>query len=102
MEEHVSFVSDGLRLAAVLHVPGRREPHERRPAFVVLHGFGSNKKALPRTADTIEILVPGERGHRTLERRRRDDIPLPHAIVEELARVADRLGVEIFATGRSR
>ncbi|MBI3637563.1 MAG: alpha/beta fold hydrolase [Candidatus Rokubacteria bacterium] len=40
MEERVGFVSDGLRLAGVLHVP---EVPERRAAFLVLHGFGSNK-----------------------------------------------------------
>jgi pimeloyl-ACP methyl ester carboxylesterase len=41
MEERVSFVSGGLKLAGVLHVPeGGRG---RRAAFLVLHGFGSNK-----------------------------------------------------------
>ena len=40
MEERVTFVSDGLRLAGVLHLP---EGGGRRPAFLVLHGFGSNK-----------------------------------------------------------
>ncbi len=43
MEERVHFTSDGLRLAGVLHVPGTRAPAERRPGFLVLHGFGSNK-----------------------------------------------------------
>src|SRR5213594_1105013 len=43
MEERVSFVSDGLKLAGVLHVPDGRGQRERRPAFLVLHGFGSNK-----------------------------------------------------------
>jgi len=43
MEERVTFVSDGLKLTGVLHVPDRRGPRERRPAFLVLHGFGSNK-----------------------------------------------------------
>ncbi len=43
MEERVTFVSDGLKLSGVLHTPGGREPRERRPAFLVLHGFGSNK-----------------------------------------------------------
>jgi pimeloyl-ACP methyl ester carboxylesterase len=43
MEERVSFVSDGLELAGVLHVPDGRAPRERRAAFLVLHGFGSNK-----------------------------------------------------------
>jgi dipeptidyl aminopeptidase/acylaminoacyl peptidase len=43
MEERVSFASDGLKLAGVLHVPADRDPAERRPGFLVLHGFGSNK-----------------------------------------------------------
>lgn len=40
MEERVSFMSDGLKLAAVLQRP---EGTQRVPAFVLLHGFGSNK-----------------------------------------------------------
>jgi dipeptidyl aminopeptidase/acylaminoacyl peptidase len=41
MEERVSFVSDKLRLSGVLHLPeSRGAPHA---AFLVLHGFGSNK-----------------------------------------------------------
>src|SRR2546426_8664179 len=43
MEERVSFASDGLKLAGVLHLPESRGPEERRAAFLVLHGFGSNK-----------------------------------------------------------
>src|SRR5437879_10318203 len=43
MEERVSFASDGLRLAGVLHLPESRGPQERCAAFLVLHGFGSNK-----------------------------------------------------------
>src|SRR6266849_3822059 len=42
MEERVSFVSDGLKLAGILHLPDAA-PTERRAAFLVLHGFGSNK-----------------------------------------------------------
>jgi uncharacterized protein len=41
MEERVSFASDRLRLSGVLHLPD--PPGERRAAFLVLHGFGSNK-----------------------------------------------------------
>jgi uncharacterized protein len=40
MQEQVTFGSDGLRLAGVLHTP---DGGGRRPAFLVLHGFGSNK-----------------------------------------------------------
>ena len=45
MEERVSFASDGLKLAGVLDLPEARGPGERRAAFLVLHGFGSNKDA---------------------------------------------------------
>src|SRR5258708_11311512 len=51
MEQRVEFSSDGLRLSGVLHVPDDRKAGERRPAFMVLHGFGSNKDSgVPRTA----------------------------------------------------
>jgi uncharacterized protein len=43
MEERVSFASDRLKLAGILHLPEARPTEERRAAFVVLHGFGSNK-----------------------------------------------------------
>jgi hypothetical protein len=42
MKEPVSFGSDGLRLAGVLHVPDGGAAPRRRPGFLVLHGFGSN------------------------------------------------------------
>jgi len=41
MEQRVTFASDGLTLAGVLNVPDGKPG--RRPAFLVLHGFGSNK-----------------------------------------------------------
>ena len=50
-------------------------------------------KTLPRDPDVAEILVPGERGQRTLEHRRRDGIPLPRVVLDELGVVANRLGV---------
>lgn len=43
VKERVQFVSDGLQLAGVLQVPEDIKPRERRAAFLVLHGFGSNK-----------------------------------------------------------
>lgn len=53
-------------------------------------------KALPRNPEVGEILVPGERGHRTLEQRSRDGIPIPRATFEELNGLAERLGVPMF------
>ncbi len=43
MEHQVTFESDGLTLTGVVHTPDDMEPGERRPAMMVLHGFGSNK-----------------------------------------------------------
>ena len=54
-------------------------------------------KGLPRAAGIDEILMPGERGRRTLERRTRDGIPLPPGVVAELSKVADDLGVPMPA-----
>ncbi|HZM44569.1 MAG TPA: Ldh family oxidoreductase [Burkholderiales bacterium] len=53
-------------------------------------------KALPRNPDVPEILMPGERGARSYEKRSRDGIPLPRRVADELARVAERLGIAIF------
>jgi dipeptidyl aminopeptidase/acylaminoacyl peptidase len=44
-EEHVSFLSDGLKLAAVIGLPDDLGKDEKRPAMIVLHGFGSTKDA---------------------------------------------------------
>src|SRR5262245_3789751 len=38
----VTFPSDGLKLAGVVRVPDNVKAGERRPAFIVMHGFGSN------------------------------------------------------------
>jgi uncharacterized protein len=43
MEEKIVFQSGSLKLAGVLHLPDGERKGERRPAFLVLHGFGSNK-----------------------------------------------------------
>lgn len=42
-EENVTFESDGLTLSGIMHIPDDLKSGERRPAFMVLHGFGSNK-----------------------------------------------------------
>jgi pimeloyl-ACP methyl ester carboxylesterase len=41
MEQRITFESDGLALAGILRVPDGGAG--KRPAFLVLHGFGSNK-----------------------------------------------------------
>jgi fermentation-respiration switch protein FrsA (DUF1100 family) len=44
MESRVVFDSDGLKLSGIVHTPDDLRPGERRPAFIVLHGFGGNKE----------------------------------------------------------
>jgi uncharacterized protein len=59
----VTFESSGLKLAGVVHIPDGVGANERRPALIVLHGFGSNKGA-------ANVLNPcnflGELGYVTL------------------------------------
>src|SRR5262252_8249393 len=47
MEERVQFKSAGLRMAGVLHLPEGAKG--RSAAFLVLHGFGSNKDSSTST-----------------------------------------------------
>jgi len=44
-EEKVTIASAGLRLAGAVRIPAGVRPGERRAAFLVLHGFGSNKNS---------------------------------------------------------
>jgi LDH2 family malate/lactate/ureidoglycolate dehydrogenase len=53
-------------------------------------------KSLPVDPEAGEILMPGERGRRTFERRSRDGIPIPRAIYDELQVLANRLDVAMF------
>jgi hypothetical protein len=53
MQQKVSFQSGPNRLSAILHV---EEDSIRRPAFVVLHGFGGHKDA-PNTRLAAEFLA---------------------------------------------
>jgi hypothetical protein len=43
MQHKLSFLSDGLKLSAVLHVPDKRRADDHLPAFLVLHGFVGSK-----------------------------------------------------------
>jgi len=52
-EEHVTFPSAGLRLSGNVRVPDGIKAGEKRGAFLVLHGFGSNK-------DSSNVLAPSK------------------------------------------
>ena len=49
MAENITFQSDGLKLAGIVETPADLKPGERRPAFIVLHGFGGNKDGQGQT-----------------------------------------------------
>src|SRR6267154_4711653 len=44
-EQRVTFKADGLTLAGMVRVPDGVGAGEQRPAFMVLHGFGSTMNA---------------------------------------------------------
>jgi alpha-beta hydrolase superfamily lysophospholipase len=44
-ETKVTFTSKGLKLAGTVRVPDGVKPGERRAAFIVMHGFGSNSNS---------------------------------------------------------
>jgi len=52
-EDNVTFPSAGLKLSGNVHVPDGLKPGEKRGAFLVLHGFGSNK-------DSSNVLAPSK------------------------------------------
>jgi fermentation-respiration switch protein FrsA (DUF1100 family) len=47
MLEPVTFLSDGLTLSGVVHTPDDHRSGERRPAIIMMHGFGANKNGGP-------------------------------------------------------
>ena len=51
------------------------------------------EKSLPRADPRAEILVPGERGNRTYDKRAANGVPLPPGTIEKLHQVAHILGV---------
>src|SRR5580700_12234999 len=62
-EEVVSFQSAGLRLHGVVGVPDGIRPGEKRGAFLVLHGFGSNSES-PTCITPAKVL--GDFGYVTM------------------------------------
>jgi pimeloyl-ACP methyl ester carboxylesterase len=62
-ENAVTIPSAGLKLSGVVRLPDGIKPGERRAAFLVLHGFGSNKSA-GSVVDVCKVL--GDLGYVTL------------------------------------
>jgi hypothetical protein len=47
VQEKVRFPSDSVELSGVVHVPEGHKSGERRPAIIMMHGFGANKNGGP-------------------------------------------------------
>jgi fermentation-respiration switch protein FrsA (DUF1100 family) len=47
VSEAITFTSDGLKLSGAVHVPEDYRAGERRPAIIMMHGFGANKSGGP-------------------------------------------------------
>ena len=58
-EQTFDFRSDGLKLSGIVHVPDDLQKGEKRPAFLVLHGFGSNKKSGSASGPTMSLTKLG-------------------------------------------
>ena len=52
-------------------------------------------KGLPRSPDTEEVLMPGERGQRTEVARRQGGVPLPARLWQQFGEIATRLGLTL-------
>jgi dipeptidyl aminopeptidase/acylaminoacyl peptidase len=63
MQEDVTFISDGLTLSGRITLPADYKAGERRPAVIVLHGFGSTKNS---GNVTIPCEMLSKRGYVTL------------------------------------
>jgi uncharacterized protein len=47
LQQPITFSSDGLKLSGIVHVPDDLKPDDRRPAIIMMHGFGANKSGGP-------------------------------------------------------
>ena len=108
-ETNIEFTSDGITLSGVLHVPDGPASGERRPAFVVMHGFGGYKDG-PEHRAQARILCDwgyaalridfrgcgeseGERGRLIVEEEVRDAIAAVNFLAAHEAVDAARIGL---------
>ena len=63
MAERISFESNGLKINGFIEKPANLKPGERRPAMIILHGFGSNCSS---TNCTLPAITLNEWGYVTL------------------------------------
>jgi LDH2 family malate/lactate/ureidoglycolate dehydrogenase len=74
---------------------------DRRSFETAVETLCSHIKMAPPSAAGGEVFLPGELGWRTYDRRMREGISLPTALVDELRQLAVRLGVPPLVTTRA-
>jgi len=74
---------------------------DRRSFETAVETLCSHIKMTPPSVPGGEVFLPGELGWRTYERRMREGISLPTALVDELRQLAERLGVPLLVTTRA-
>ena len=99
MEQKVTFHSDGLRLSGIVHTPPDLRPGERRPAFVVLHGFGGNKGGHGQTVVANQLTQWGYVTMR-IDFRGCGESEGEHGRIICLEQVADTSNAVTFMAGR--
>ena len=100
MEQKVTFQSDGLRLSGIVHTPEDLRPGERRPAFLVLHGFGGNKGGHGQTVVANQLTQWGYVTMR-IDFRGCGESEGEHGRIICLEQVADTSNAVIYMAGRS-
>ena len=88
-EHQQSAIVAAIDIAAFTDLESYREEAEKLARTI---------KALPRADGVDEILIPGERSDSIYERRSREGIPVPARTWDNVAKVADRLGVAMPGT----
>jgi ureidoglycolate dehydrogenase (NAD+) len=110
MFEMLASVLAAAPIQALAIGPDKRTRHTGNTAMLVIDvetfrpladfqsdadALGGLVKALPRQAEVAEILLPGERGRRTESAGRKNGIPIPAKLWEELAAIATADGVKM-------
>src|SRR4051812_18982718 len=99
MSTKVTFESDGLSLSGIVQLPDGIRPGEKRPAFLVLHGFGGNKDGRGQTVIAEQLAAWGYVTMR-FDFRGCGESGGEHARILCIDQVADTSNALTYMTGR--
>lgn len=67
--------------------------------FAIMDQFVEEVKAVPKSKDTDEILIPGERRHHSYIRNSTQGLQLPHEVIQELKHLSEVTGIPFPKVG---